>query len=94
MIILIHIIVAFTSIVVASAVFFNPSMKKLIVSYGLILGTIISGTILLVSAPSHVLESCVMGLSYLTIASFATIATHVRLHQRHLAIIATTTPKN
>lgn len=87
MIILIHIIVALTSIVVASIALFNPSIKKLMVSYGFILGTIASGTYLLISTPSHILESCLTGLSYLVIVSVATIAAHVRLHQRQVAYV-------
>lgn len=85
MIILIHVIIALTSIIIASFAFFQPTLKKLIVSYGFILGTVASGTYLLISAPSHILQSCLTGLAYLTIISFATIAAHVRLHKRQLA---------
>lgn len=86
MVILIHIIIALTSVIVASFVFFNPSMRKLITSYGLILGTIASGTYLLVTSPSHILQSCVTGLAYVTIVTVVTIATHVRIHARQLAL--------
>jgi hypothetical protein len=86
MIILIHVIIALTSIIIASVAFFNPTLKKLIVSYGFILGTVATGTYLLISVPSHILQSCMTGLGYLTIVSIATIATHVRLHNRQLAI--------
>lgn len=87
MVILIHVVIALTSIVIASFAFFSPTIKKLIVSYGFIIGTIASGTYLLVSSPSHILESCVTGLSYLTIVSVATVAAHVRLHKRQLALV-------
>jgi hypothetical protein len=86
MVILIHVIIALTSIVIASFAFFNPTIKKLIVSYGFILGTVASGTYLLVTVPSHILQSCLSGLTYLTIVTIATIAAHVRLHHRHLAL--------
>jgi hypothetical protein len=86
MIILIHVIIALTSIVIASLAFFKPTLRKLIVSYGFILGTVASGTYLLITIPSHILQSCLTGLAYLTIVSFATIAAHVRLHQRQLAL--------
>jgi len=85
MIILIHVIFAITSIITASFTFFNPTIKKLIVSYGLILGTVGTGTYLLVTVPSHILESCIMGISYLTVVTIATIAAHVRLHAKQLA---------
>ncbi|MDB5179474.1 MAG: hypothetical protein JWN12_106 [Candidatus Saccharibacteria bacterium] len=85
MIILIHVIIALTSIVIASFTFFKPTLKKLIVSYGFILGTVASGTYLLITIPSHILQSCLTGLTYLTIVSIATIAAHVRMHKRQLA---------
>ena len=86
MIILIHVIIALTSIIIASFVFLQPTLRKLLVSYGFILGTIVSGTYLLITVPSHILQSCLTGLTYLTIVSIATIAAHVRLHQRQLAL--------
>lgn len=81
MIILIHVIIALTSIVIASFAFFKPTMKKLITSYGLILATIATGTYLLIAVPSHILQSCMMGLMYLMVVSAATVATHIRLHR-------------
>ena len=84
MIILIHVIIALTSIVIASFTFFQPTIKRLIVSYGFILGTVGTGSYLLLAYPSHILQSCLMGLAYLTIVSIATITAHVRLHQRQL----------
>lgn len=81
MLILIHVIIAITSIIIATVGFISPSLKKLVLSYGFILATVVSGTILLITVPSHILQSCLSGLSYLTIASIATIATHVRLRR-------------
>ena len=43
MIILIHVIIAFTSLVIASFSFFKPTIQKLIVSYGFILATVGTG---------------------------------------------------
>jgi len=85
MIILIHVIIALASIAIASFTFFQPTIKRLIVSYGFILGTVGTGTYLLIAYPSHILQSCLMGLAYLTIVTIATITAHVRLHQRVLA---------
>jgi hypothetical protein len=81
MLILIHVIIAITSIIIASIGLFSPSLRKLAVSYGLVLATIATGTILLISTPSHILQGCLTGLGYLTIASLLTIATHVRLRR-------------
>lgn len=90
MIILIHIVIALTSIATSSFTFLKPTVRRLVVSYGFIFGTIASGTYLLVAFPSHILQSCVMGLAYLTVVTFATIFAHVRLHawqlERQLAL--------
>ena len=81
MIILIHVIIAFTSIVIASFTFFKPTLKKLAASYGFILATVGTGTYLILTASSHILQSCITGLVYLTVVTIATIAAHVRLRQ-------------
>jgi len=86
MIILIHVIIALMSIAIASFTFFKPTLQRLIVSYGFILGTVGTGTYLLIAFPSHILQSCLMGLAYLTVVTMATIAAHVRLHQRQLLL--------
>ena len=85
MIILTHIIIALASIGIASFTFFKPTVKKLAVSYGFIVATVVTGTYLLVTTPSHLLESCVMGLFYVTAISVATIAAHLKL--RKLAVV-------
>ncbi|TAL15032.1 hypothetical protein EPN95_00800 [Patescibacteria group bacterium] len=81
MVILIHVIIALTSIVIASVGFLRPSMKKLYISYGFIGATILTGSYLLITVPSHILQSCLTGLFYLTVVSMATVATHVRLRR-------------
>ena len=79
MIILIHVIIALSSIAVASFVYFKPSVKRLIVSYGFIVGTVASGAYLLLTASGSILRSCLSGLFYLTVVSIVTIATHLRV---------------
>lgn len=81
MIILTHIIIALASMGIATYTFFRPSVKKLFVSYGFIIATVATGTYLLMSAPGHIVESCLMGLFYVTVTSLATIAAHIRLAQ-------------
>jgi hypothetical protein len=81
MVILIHVIIALTSIVIASLTFFRPSFRKLAVSYGFVVATIASGTYLLITSPSHILQSCLSGLTYLTVVSLVTIASHIRLRK-------------
>ena len=81
MIVLIHVIIALASILIASIVFFKPSIQRLAVSYGFIIATVGSGTYLLVTVPSHILQSCLSGLAYLTVITLITIAAHVRLRR-------------
>lgn len=76
--VLIHVIIAVTSIVISSIVFFKPSIKKLAVSYGFVVATVATGTGLLIANPSNILHTCLSGLFYLTVVSIITIATHVR----------------
>lgn len=80
-ILLTHIIIALSSLVVASIVFFKPSIRKIGVSYGFIIGTVASGTALLITNPSNILHTCLSGLFYLTIVTLVTIATHVRMRK-------------
>jgi len=86
MIILIHVLIALTSIILASLAFFKPTIKKLMTSYGFVLATIASGTYLLISFPSHILQSCLVGLVYVTVVAGATAATHVRLRRAEAII--------
>ena len=80
-ILLIHIIIAVSSIVIASIVFFKPSIKRIGISYGFIVGTVASGTALLIATPSSILHTCLSGLFYITVVSIITIATHVRVRK-------------
>ncbi len=64
MAVLFHVIIALGSIAMASYAFFVPSNNTLRVSYGLVAATIISGTYLVVSTRSHMIEACTVGLLY------------------------------
>jgi hypothetical protein len=81
MILLTHIIIALASVLFSSLTFFTPSIKKLAIGYGLILGTIASGTVLIVTASASILHACISGLVYTTIITLVTIATHVRIRR-------------
>jgi hypothetical protein len=80
-IVLIHVIIAVTSMAFSSFTFLKPAIQRLFVSYGLIIGTVASGTFLLITTPSNILKSCLMGLFYLTVISIVTIATHVKIRR-------------
>jgi len=81
MLILLHVVIALSSIAWTGYVFFAPSAGKLSVSYGLIAGTLASGTYLVIRTHSPLLQSCITGLVYLAIVLFETFAVRTRLAQ-------------
>lgn len=81
MVILIHVIIAIISISIATFGLFRPSLRIFGVSYGFIIATAMSGSLLLVLNPSHLLQSCLSGMVYLTIVSAITVASHMRLRK-------------
>ena len=80
-IVLIHVIIALSSVVLASITFFKPTMKRLYASYGFIVATVASGTFLILTTSGSILRSCITGLFYVTVVSIITIATHVRVRK-------------
>lgn len=81
MIVFIHVIIALASVLFSSITFFKSSIKKLVVSYGLIVATVASGTFLIITTPGDMLKSCLTGLLYVTVVSIITIAAHVRFNR-------------
>ena len=81
MLLLIHILIAFSSLLTAGFAWLRPSSLRLNVSYGLVLMTVITGTVLTFQLPSHLLQSCVAGLMYLGAVFTAIIAARSKLAQ-------------
>lgn len=79
MIVLVHVLIALSSLAFASYVFARPSLGRLRISYSLIGATLASGTYLVISTHSPLLQACLMGLVYLAIATTATLAAHKKL---------------
>ncbi len=79
MLLLLHIIIATTSIIYTAYVYFFPSKSKLNISYALVAGTLISGTFLLISTPSHMVSTCITGLTYLGFISVGIISARHKL---------------
>ena len=80
-IVLIHVIIALSSVALASFVFFKPSNNRLYASYGFILATIASGTFLIFTSSGSILKSCLTGLFYVMVVSAITVATHIRVRK-------------
>ncbi len=66
----IHIAIALSSVIFTGFVYIRPSQNKLRGSYVLVGLTVASGTWLIVSNPSHMVESCITGLVYLGVMFF------------------------
>lgn len=71
-----HVAIALSSVAFATYLWVRPSKRKLYASYALAGLTLSSGTYLVLSARSHMLEACMMGIVYFAIISTATVAAH------------------
>lgn len=67
MVVLLHVLIALTSVIYTTYLYFQPSKRKFYAAYGLIGATLASGTYLVISTHSPLLSSCVTGLVYLGI---------------------------
>lgn len=60
-----------------------PSETKLQVSYGFTALTLVSGTLLVISMPAHLVSACYSGLAYLALTFMGIMGTRYRLaHER------------
>lgn len=76
MLLALHIFIALTSVAWATVTFFKPAQSKFLLSYGLIAGTLISGTVLVFAADVSILRVCMSGLVYTSLVSVVTVAAH------------------
>ena len=84
MILITHIVVAVASLIWTGIAYFYPSKAKLRVAYTLVALMLATGFSLVLSRPAHMTQTCIEGLVYLAVVSFAIVSA------RHkLAIIAT-----
>ena len=82
----IHIAVALAGLACATYLFFRPSEAVLKTSYGLLAGTLASGTVLVISTGSHLLEACMMGLLYTGAVSFGIVSARRKLVEQKMRI--------
>jgi hypothetical protein len=80
MLLITHIIIALLGIVSATTLAVSPTKRKLLTSYTFAGGTLVTGTILTLQYPSHLAESCVVGLVY-----FGAVSVLIAISQRKLA---------
>lgn len=64
MLLFVHVCIALASMAMTSFLFIRPSKNRLRASYVLMGATLASGTYLVASTGSHLLQACTMGLLY------------------------------
>jgi hypothetical protein len=74
-----HICIALISVVYTTYLAVSPGKSKFTAAYGLVGLTVVSGTYLVISTHSPLLQSCVTGLVYLAIAGAGIVAAYYRL---------------
>ncbi len=79
MIIIVHVVIAVASLLLTSYAFIRPSERVINCAYALVAGTLGSGTLLVLSLPSHILSVCESGLFYLAVVSLGIVAARRRL---------------
>lgn len=83
MILILHIIIALTSIAYTTFTYFTPSKNRLRTSWSLVVLTITSGTWLVISTHSALVQSCTTGLVYLAVISTGIIAAQRKLKRNN-----------
>jgi len=83
-VLIIHIVIAVSSLAAAGLAWLKPSRAKLRTSYVLVALTVATGTYLAVALPGHLTQTCVTGLTYLAIAFTGIAAAQRRLRQENL----------
>jgi len=89
MFLLIHIVIALSSVGYTTYLYFSPSRRHFYTAYALVGSTLASGTYLVISTRSPLLQSCLTGLIYIGVVLFG-IATAYR----HAASESKTIDKN
>ncbi len=79
MMLILHILIALSSLALATFAYFRPSLAALRGSYALVLGTLTTGTYLVVINPAHMVTACTSGLIYLAVVSTAILAARRKL---------------
>jgi len=79
MLLLAHVIIALSGLVSSTYAVIDPSVSKLRISYGLVLATIASGTVLVISTHAKLLSACITGLVYIGVALSLILSAQHRL---------------
>lgn len=63
--VLIHVIIACSSLLCTTVLMFKPSKKAFYTTYGLVGGTLISGSFLILDKQAHLVPTCESGLVFI-----------------------------
>jgi hypothetical protein len=81
---LLHILIALSSIVASGLAYARPSKQRLNTSYGLVAATLATGTYLVVAQPAHLASACISGLAYLGVVGSAIVAARLKLAKQEI----------
>lgn len=79
MAILLHVLIALSSIVYTGYVYLNPTKSRFYTSYILVGITLATGTGLVLAAPSHMMSACMTGIVYLGFITLGLVFAHRKL---------------
>jgi hypothetical protein len=79
MFVLLHVVIALASVCYTTYLFFRPTKKNFRTSYALIGLTFATGTYLVWRTHAPLLQSCLAGLTYLTVVSVGVAAAQYRI---------------
>jgi hypothetical protein len=79
MIVFLHVVIALTSIALATYAYVSPAISTLRASYGFVIMTLLSGCYLVYTAPGHMIQACMSGVVYLSVVTMITAIARRRL---------------
>lgn len=79
MALLLHVTIALLSIFLTTCILIAPSKATVRLSFVLVISTLVSGTYLVASTHTSIVQACMMGLFYVGISLFGLASAHRRL---------------
>lgn len=86
MVLILHIIIALSTVGVSGFTLLRPNKKILHVSYALTVGTFITGGYLVIMNPGHLVSSCVTGLTFLGVVGFMLFSARRKISSAYLLL--------
>lgn len=84
MIILLHILIAISSIVLTTITYLSPSKRKLTTSYISVGLTLLSGTYMVIATQTSLLRVCISGLAYTAVMLVALASVRAKLSNQEI----------